>query len=89
MIDTFCSERDIDNKFVKTIMKQIDSDNSNTISASEFFEAMIINLNLSGSPDSCETMLIQKLMNEKNLNINQSGTFTAYDFSDGKVTKKQ
>ena len=69
MIDIFCSEKDIDNDFVKIIMKQIDSDNSNTITAGEFFEAMIINLNLNESPDSNECMLIQKLRN-KGLNIN-------------------
>jgi len=70
MIDTFCSEKDIDNKFVRAIMKQIDSDNSNTISASEFFEALIINLNLVDSPASNMIKKIKKLKYQKNLNIN-------------------
>ena len=33
MIDKFCTEKDIDNKFVKKIMEKIDEDNSNTITA--------------------------------------------------------
>ena len=33
MTDKFCTEKDIDNKFVKEIMKQIDADSSNTITA--------------------------------------------------------
>lgn len=42
----FCAEKEIENKFVKEIMEQIDSDNSNTISACEFFEAIVNNLQL-------------------------------------------
>ena len=46
LIDLFCAEKEIENKFVKEIMEQIDSDNSNTISACEFFEAIVNNLQL-------------------------------------------
>ena len=90
MIDLFCSEKDIDNKFVKAIMRQIDSDNSNTITAAEFFEAMVINLNLSEDEDSGMCGLITNLRFKKKLNINQSGTFTQFDFTNpnGKITKK-
>lgn len=40
IIDQFCAEKDIDNKFVKEIMHGIDSDHSNTITAAEFIENM-------------------------------------------------
>ena len=42
----FCSEKSIKNSFVKQIMQQIDSDQSNTINAVEFFDAVVANLNM-------------------------------------------
>jgi len=46
LIDLFCSEKEIKQDFVREIMKQIDSDNSNTITAQEFFESVVTNLKM-------------------------------------------
>lgn len=51
LIDLFCSEKEIKNDFVKQIMKQIDSDDSNTITACEFITAVVENL----AVDQCQT----------------------------------
>lgn len=82
IIDQFCSEKDIDNQFVKKIMHEIDKDHSNTITAAEFIQN-VVQLLGTGITD---VEVIQELKYPSSsvypLPINQSGTFYEYDFDD-------
>ena len=71
MTDRFCTEKDIDNKFVKEIMKKIDEDNSNTITAQEFFESVVYALFGLGGENGPESKhVIEELRYTYKLQIN-------------------
>ena len=80
MIDQFCSEKDIDNKFVKEVMKMIDEDNSNTITCFELIESVVTNLNMDLPKPCC---VIEELKYTYGKQINQSGSFVDYKFVEG------
>jgi len=66
-------------------MKQIDSDNSNTITAVEFLEAVVNNLDMEAHGISVID-IVEDLKYNKGLNINQSATFTDFNFYDERRT---
>lgn len=82
MIDVFCKEKEIKQDFVKEIMRQIDSDNSNTITAKEFFESVVDNLNMQRREIGVDlTEIVRVLKYEKGLKcINCSSTFIGINF---------
>lgn len=101
IIDLFCQEKDINKDLIKEIMKQIDDDDSNTISADEFYGKMCALLKFEDTADFGICSLIEKLkwprdadgniLVKQALPINQSGTFIGYTFDEKKmkVTKNE
>jgi Ca2+-binding EF-hand superfamily protein len=64
MIDQFCSEKDIDNAFVKKIMHAIDEDHSNTITAAEFIGSVVGQINDSYGQSNEKKFSVGKIIQE-------------------------